>query len=71
VEYKPLPRIRVLEETFRVKDYLVKGVKAGGVRLASREIKSAKFVSLDGGEVEMGIKEKPEEGEQTELPIKK
>ena len=70
VEYKPLPRIRVLEETFRVKDYLVKGVKAGGVRLASREIKSAKFVSLDGGEVEMGIKEKPEEGEQTELPIK-
>ena len=28
VEYKPLPRIRVLEETFPVRDYLVKGVKA-------------------------------------------
>ena len=70
VEYKPLPRIRVLEETFKVSDYLVKGAKAGGVRLASREVKSVKFVSLDGGQVEMGIKERPEEGEQTELPIK-
>jgi topoisomerase IV subunit A len=70
VEYKPLPRIRVLEETFKVSDYLVKGVKAGGVRLASREIKAAKFASLDGDQVELGIKEKPEEGEQTELPIK-
>jgi len=71
VEYKPLPRIRVLEETFKVSEYLVKGAKSGGVRLASREVKSVKFVSLDGGQVEMGIKEKPEEGEQTELPIKK
>jgi topoisomerase-4 subunit A len=71
VEYKPLPRIRVLEETFRVRDYLVKGVKAGGVRLASREVKSVKFVSLNGGQVEMDIKEKNEEGEQTELPIKR
>jgi topoisomerase-4 subunit A len=71
VEYKPLPRIRVLEETFKVKDYLIKGSKSGGVRLASREVKSVKFVSLDGGQVEMGIREKPEEGEQTELPIKK
>ncbi|MBN2187861.1 MAG: DNA topoisomerase IV subunit A [Chitinispirillaceae bacterium] len=70
VEYKPLPRIRVLEETFKVKDYLVKGSKSGGVRLASREVKSVKFVSLDGGQVEMDIKEKNEDGEQTELPIK-
>lgn len=70
VEYKPLPRIRVLEETFKVRDYLIKGSKSGGVRLASREVKSVKFVSLDGGQVELGIKEKPEEGEQTELPIK-
>ncbi len=45
VEYKPLPRVRVLEETFKVGDYLVKGVKSGGVRLATREIKSARFVS--------------------------
>jgi topoisomerase-4 subunit A len=70
VEYKPLPRIRVLEETFKVKDYLIKGVKAGGVRLASREVKSVKFVSLDGGQVEMDIKEKNEDGEQTEMDLK-
>ena len=29
---------------FRVRDYLVKGVKAGGVRLANKEMKSGKFV---------------------------
>jgi topoisomerase-4 subunit A len=48
VEYKPLPRIRVLEETFKAADYLVKGVKAGGVRLAAREVKSVKFAGQNG-----------------------
>jgi topoisomerase-4 subunit A len=43
VEYKPKPRLKVLEETFIVKDFLVKGVKAGGVRLANKEVKSVKF----------------------------
>jgi topoisomerase-4 subunit A len=52
VEYKPLPRIRVLNETFKVKDYLVKGAKAGGVRLASREIKNARFIS-DGDAIQI------------------
>jgi topoisomerase-4 subunit A len=60
VEYKPLPRIRVLEETFKVKDYLIKGVKAGGVRLAAREIKSAKFISAEGEQEE--LMEKGDEG---------
>jgi topoisomerase IV subunit A len=46
VEYKPKPRLKVLEETFMFKDYLVKGVKAGGVRLANKELKS---VRLSGG----------------------
>lgn len=45
-EYKPKPRLRVLEETFVIKDFLVKGVKAGGVRLANKELKS---VRLSGG----------------------
>lgn len=45
VNYKPKPYVRILRETFEVKDYLVKGVKAGGVRLANREVRSAKFVS--------------------------
>jgi topoisomerase-4 subunit A len=44
VDYKPKPRLKVLQEEFAVKDFLVKGTKAGGVRLASKEVKSAKFV---------------------------
>lgn len=46
LEYKPKPRLKVLEETFIIKDFLVKGVKAGGVRLANKEAKSVK---LSGG----------------------
>jgi topoisomerase-4 subunit A len=37
VRYKPKPRLKVLQETFKAQDYLVKGLKAGGVRLASKE----------------------------------
>lgn len=43
VEYKPKPKLKVLEETFVIKDFLVKGTKAAGVRLASKEIKSARI----------------------------
>lgn len=43
LEYKPKPRLKMLEETFKTADYQVKGVKAAGVRLSSKEIKSAKF----------------------------
>jgi len=42
VEYKPKPRLKVLEETFTLKNFLVKGVKASGVRLANKEVKSVK-----------------------------
>ncbi|MBC8178798.1 MAG: DNA topoisomerase IV subunit A [Deltaproteobacteria bacterium] len=45
VNYKPKPRLRVLQETFRVSDYAIKGVKARGVRLASKEVKSVRFVT--------------------------
>jgi len=41
-EYKPKPRLKVLTEEFKIADFLVKGVKAAGVRLANKEIKSAK-----------------------------
>ena len=44
--YKPKPRLKVLNETFTVSDYLVKGVKAAGVRLSAKEVKSGKFVKL-------------------------
>jgi topoisomerase-4 subunit A len=44
--YKPKPRLKVLNESFKVSDYLVKGVKASGVRLSAKEIKNAKFVKI-------------------------
>jgi len=37
VKYKPKPRLKVLSETFKAQDYTVKGIKAGGVRLAAKE----------------------------------
>ncbi|AEF82557.1 DNA topoisomerase IV subunit A [Leadbettera azotonutricia] len=38
--YAPKPRLKVLKETFKAQDYNVRGLKAGGVRLAAKEIKS-------------------------------
>lgn len=46
LSYKPKPRLKVLEESFDVETYLVKGVKAAGVRLSTKEIKSGKFVKI-------------------------
>lgn len=48
VDYKPKPRLKVLHETFVVDDYLIKGTKAGGVRLANKEVKSVKFEKNTG-----------------------
>lgn len=45
VKYRKKKNIRVLEEEFPVDDYLIKGVKASGVRLATREVSSARFVA--------------------------
>jgi topoisomerase-4 subunit A len=36
--YVPKPRLKVTREAFKAQDYLVKGLKAGGVRLAAKEI---------------------------------
>jgi topoisomerase-4 subunit A len=43
IQYHPKPRLKVLEESFSVNDYLVKGIKAGGVRLANKEMKSLRM----------------------------
>ncbi len=43
-KYKKKPRLKVLEERFPVKDYLVKSVKANGVRLTTKETTSVKRV---------------------------
>ena len=37
VRYVPKPRLKVLSEAFRAQDYNVRGLKAGGVRLANKE----------------------------------
>jgi topoisomerase IV subunit A len=43
LKYKPKPRLKVLEESFPVSDFLVKSAKAGGVRLSTKEVKSIKL----------------------------
>jgi topoisomerase IV subunit A len=45
LNYKPKPQLRVLEEVFRIEDYLVKGVRASGVRLSTKVLKSVKLVT--------------------------
>jgi topoisomerase-4 subunit A len=37
VNYVPKPRLKITKETFKAQDYNVRGLKAGGVRLAARE----------------------------------
>jgi topoisomerase-4 subunit A len=41
--YKPKPRLKVTTEVFKAQDYLVKGLKAGGVRLAAKEAEKIKI----------------------------
>jgi len=38
VHYKPKPRLKVLKENFKAQDYNIRGLKAGGIRLASKEV---------------------------------
>jgi topoisomerase-4 subunit A len=47
--YQPKPRLKILEESFTVDDYLVKSVKANGVRLSTKQVKSAKFETEKNG----------------------
>jgi topoisomerase-4 subunit A len=37
--YAPKPRLKITKEIFKAQDYLVRGLKAGGVRLAAKEVK--------------------------------
>ena len=47
VKYKPKARVRILEEEFHVEEFTVRGNKAKGYRLASREAQSASFFALE------------------------
>lgn len=44
VDYKPKPRLRVLQETFSVENYPIRSNKARGIKLSSKETKSTKFI---------------------------
>ena len=43
LEYKPAPRLRVLEEQFAIGDYPIQGVKANGVQLSKKVVKSVRM----------------------------
>ncbi|GMO50299.1 MAG: DNA topoisomerase IV subunit A [Termitinemataceae bacterium] len=42
--YIPKPRLKVLKEEFHGEKYLVKGIKAGGVRLSNKEVKKVECI---------------------------
>jgi topoisomerase-4 subunit A len=44
LEYKPKPRLKILEEEFPIESYPVRGLKAGGIRLSTKELHSYKLV---------------------------
>ncbi|MDR2864307.1 MAG: DNA topoisomerase IV subunit A [Spirochaetaceae bacterium] len=43
LRYVPKPRLKVLEEEFKAHKFIVKGIKAGGVRLSAKEVKRVDF----------------------------
>ncbi|MEE3234898.1 MAG: DNA topoisomerase IV subunit A [Candidatus Latescibacterota bacterium] len=43
LDYKPKPRLKILNEEFLIRDYPIRGIKAGGIRLASRELQTCKI----------------------------
>ncbi len=46
IQYKPKPRVKILEERIPLNRYLVKSLKAAGVRLSIKEIKSIRFKKI-------------------------
>ncbi len=43
LEYKPGPRLRVLEEQFPIREYPIQGAKASGVQLSKKDVKSIRM----------------------------
>jgi topoisomerase-4 subunit A len=43
LHYLPRPRLKVLIEEFKAQNFLVKGIKAGGVRLSTKAVKKAEL----------------------------
>ncbi len=58
LQYKPKKRLKVLEESFPFNNFLVKGLKASGVRLTTKDVQSIRIRRV--------VHKKPEEVEQKE-----
>jgi len=41
LHYKPKPRLKITKEAFKAQDFNIRGLKAGGIRLASKEVEKA------------------------------
>jgi len=44
LDYKPKPRLRKLNEEFSIAQYPVRGLRAGGIRLAAKELQGCKII---------------------------
>ena len=44
LDYKPKPRLRKLNEVFPVSEYPVRGLRAGGIRLSTKELEGCKLL---------------------------
>jgi topoisomerase-4 subunit A len=44
LDYKPKPRLRVLQEEFDIGGFPVRGLKASGIRLSPRELKTCRLI---------------------------
>jgi topoisomerase-4 subunit A len=40
LHYKPKPRLKLTKESFKAQNYNIRGLKAGGIRLAAKEVES-------------------------------
>ena len=43
VHYKPRPRLKISKESFKAHDYNIRGLKAGGIRLSSKEVEKVEI----------------------------
>ncbi len=69
VVFEPMPRKKNAKEVFPIADFLVKSVKAQGVRLAPRQVKSVRFILTKGKRTPVG-KGNPDHGPgQGSLPL--
>ncbi|MGB0604973.1 MAG: DNA topoisomerase IV subunit A [Candidatus Latescibacterota bacterium] len=44
LDYKPRPRLRKLNEEFSIAEYPIRGLRAGGIRLAAKELQTCKII---------------------------